>query len=159
MRQIVLNLDDEAFEPFMGMLTLCQQVKVVGECKVADILANRDQCMKLAVETLRANKVFKHKYDYTWIMMALNEGVLDDFEEFKSPQAFIDYLYEIGVRELPSRISLFLANSNTLDSYPDWTFLDVKSASETLRRKNVVKQFLSAYGAAKRRLLNKNLNK
>ena len=42
MRQIVLNLDDEAFEPFMGLLALCQQVQIVGESEVTDVLNNRD---------------------------------------------------------------------------------------------------------------------
>lgn len=159
MRQIVLNLDDEAFEPFMGMLGLCPQVEVVEECEIADVLNNRDLCMKQAIETLRTNRVFRHMYDYTWIMLALNDGVLEDYDGFKSPQAFLDYLYEIGIEGLPSRITLFIAYSKTLDSYPDWTFIDVKNASEALRRKNVVKQFLSAYGAAKRGVLNKILNK
>ena len=30
MKQIVIEIDDEAFEPFMGMLRLCPAVKVVG---------------------------------------------------------------------------------------------------------------------------------
>ena len=38
MRQIVLNLDDEAFEPFMGMLRLCSKIEMVGESKVDDVL-------------------------------------------------------------------------------------------------------------------------
>jgi hypothetical protein len=37
--------------------------------------------------------------------------------------------------------------------------MDVDDACEELRRKNVVKQFLSAYGKAKRGIVNKMLNK
>ena len=155
----MIRVEDSVYEQVMGMLALCPQVEVLGECEVVDVLNERDLCMKQAVETLRSNKVFRHMYDYTWIMMALNDGVLEDYDGFKSPQAFLDYLYEIGIDGLPSRITLFLANSKTLDSYPDWTFLDVDSASEVLRRKNVVKQFLSAYNKAKYGILNKKLNK
>ena len=159
MKQIMIQIEDSAYEQFMGMVALCPQVKVVGTSDEVDVLNNRDQCMKLAIETLRTNKVFRHMYDYTWIMLALNDGVLEEYDGFKSPQAFLDYLYEIGIDGLPSRITLFLANSKTLDSYPNWTFLDVDSASEILRRKNVVKQFMSAYIKAKYGYLNKNLNK
>ena len=159
MRQIVLNLDDEAFEPFMGLLALCQQVQIVGESEVTDVLNNRDQCMKQAIETLRENKVFKHGYDFAWIMVAINQGVLDAYEGFRSPQAFLDYLYEIGIDNLPSRYSLSRAYSIIFHTYPDWTFKDVDGATETLRRKNVVRQFLTAYAAAKRDLCNKFCNK
>ena len=159
MRQIILNVEDAAYEQFMGMVALCPQLEVVCESDVTEVMDNRDQCMVYAITTLRNNHVFRHHYDYTWIMMAINEGLLDDYDRFKSPQAFLDYLYEIGIDNLPSRITLSLAYSKTLDSFPDWTFIDVTKASEVLRRKNVVKQFLSAFGTAKREILNKNINK
>jgi hypothetical protein len=159
MRQIVISIDDEAYEPVMGVMKLCDGVEIVDETEIVDIVADRDVWMRQAIETLRGNKAFRHYYDYTWIMMALNEGLVDDFEAFRSPQAFLDYLYEIGIRNLPSRYSISLAFSKTIDSYPNWTFIDVKSPSESLRRKNVVRQFLSAYGAAKRGKFNKVFNK
>ena len=76
MKQIVLEIEDSAFESFMGMI---------------------DQCMLYAIQTLRANHVFRFGYDYTWVMMAINEGLVDDYDGFRSPQAFLDYLYEIGI--------------------------------------------------------------
>ena len=126
-----------------------------------------------------ANHAFRFGYDYTWVMMAINEGLVDDYDGFRSPQAFLDYLYEIGIEGLPTRFTLFRAYSKTLDSYPNWTFLDMDDASESLRRIkypnwtfldmddaseslrriNVVKQFLSAFGKAKRADCNKNCNK
>ena len=159
MKQIVLEIEDSAFESFMGMIALCPSVKVVGESSVAEVTSQRDQCMLYAIQTLRANHVFRFGYDYTWVMMAINEGLVDDYDGFRSPQAFLDYLYEIGIEGLPTRFTLFRAYSKTLNSYPEWTFIDVESASETLRRKNVVKQFLSAYGMAKRRIFNNIFNK
>ena len=159
MRQIILEIEDSAYEQFMGMMALCPSVKVVCENVITDVMSDRDQCMVYAITTLRNNHVFRFGYDYTWIMMAINEGLVDDYDAFKSPQAFLDYLYEIGIEELPTRYSLSLAYSKTLNSYPEWTFIDVENASETLRRKNVVKQFLSAYGVAKRGIFNNIFNK
>ena len=159
MKQVVLRIDDAAYEKFMGMVSLCPMVEVVAEGDLADTENDRDLCMRQAIITLRQNKVFRHYYDYTWIMMAINEGHLNDFDVFKSPQAFINYLYEIGIDQLPTRYTLSLAYSKALGAYPDWTFLDVEKPNEILRRKNVAKQFLSAYGAAKRGILNNKFNK
>ena len=159
MKQIVLEIEDSAYEQFMGMVGLCHSVKVVCESGITDVMNDRDQCMVYAIQTLRNNHVFRFSYDYTWVMMAINEGLIDDFDSFRSPQAFIDYLYEIGIDNLPTRFTLFRAYSKTLDSYPNWTFLDMEDASESLRRINVVKQFLSAFGKAKRADCNKNCNK
>ena len=155
MRQIILEVEDSVFEKFMGTVELCHGVDVVSTLDSVETKNDRDSCMVYAIQTLRENNVFRHYYDYTWIMMALNDGVLDDYDTFKSPQAFLDYLYEIGIDMLPTRYSLSLACSKTLGKYPNWVFLDVNKAGEILRRKNVVKQFLSAYGVAKRGMFNK----
>ena len=37
--------------------------------------------------------------------------------------------------------------------YPDWTFTDAPKASEALRRKNLIKQFLSAFVKAQSGML------
>ena len=159
MKQIVLEIEYSAYESFMGMIALCPSVKVVGESGITEVMNDRDQCMLYAIQTLRANHAFRFGYDYTWVMMAINEGLLDDYDSFRSPRAFLDYLYEIGIEGLPSRLTLSLAYSKTFGHFPDWTFNDTEKPSEFLRRKNVVKQFLSAYGVAKRGILNKILNK
>ena len=159
MKQVILKIDDSAYEKFMGMVSLCPQVEVVCESSITDVMNDRDQCMVYAIQTLRNNHVFRFGYDYTWVMMAINEGLIDDYERFRSPQAFLDYLYEIGIDKLPSRITLSLAYSKTFNHFPDWTFTDMDNPSEILRRKNVVRQFLSAFGTAKRGILNKILNK
>ena len=88
-------------------------------------------------------------------MMAMNQGVVDDFEPFRSHQDYIDYLKEIGLQNVPSRTTLYNAEINTLGEHPNWMFLDYPTASEALRRTNLVKQFLGAYRKSKRVLLNK----
>ena len=154
MKQVVLRIDDAAYENFMGMVSLCPMVEVVAEGDLADTENDRDLCMRQAIITLRQNKVFRHYYDYTWIMMAINEGVLDDFDSFKSPQAFIDYLALLGVESLPGKTTLFRTYNITDGTYPNWTFLDNPKHEEVLRRKNILVRFLSAYMRAKRTMWN-----
>lgn len=132
------------------MLKLCNGVRIASVQESMDVMDDRDACMRYAITALRRNKVFRRHYDYSWIMQAINDGVMDDYEEFESPQTFINYLGEIGIDELPDRSTISRACSNVYDSYPNWQFMDVTKPSEILRRKNVVKQFLSAFGEAKR---------
>lgn len=150
MKRIIIEVEDSAYEPVVGMLELCNGVKIVSVQESIDVIDDRDACMRYAITTLRRNKVFRRHYDYSWIMQAINDGVMDDYEEFESPQTFINYLCEIGIDELPDRSTISRACSNVYDSYPNWQFMDVTKPSEILRRKNVVKQFLSAFGEAKR---------
>ena len=159
MKQILIQIEDAAYEQFMGMLALCPQVEVVGECEMVDVLNERDVCMKYALDTLYNNGVFKHLFDYTWIMMCINQGMVDDFEKFKSIEAFRDYLKALGVKRRPCRALMSRAYSWVFDKYPDWTFVDVDDPGEILRRKNVVKQFLSAYSKAKRAKVDRKVDK
>lgn len=159
MKQIIVNIDDLAYEPVVGMLKLCQGVEIESEGEVVDTINERDVCMVYAIKKLRNNNVFRHHYDYTWIMKALNEGVIEEYEDFESPQSFLDYLDEIGLDGLPDRSTLSRALSKAFDSYPNWTFVDAKKPSESIRRKNVVKQFLSAFGEAKRSNCTRNCTK
>ena len=159
MKQVLLSIEDDAYEKVMGILSLCPSVKVESSVDVADTERDCDTCVKYAINTLRQNGVFRHVYDYTWIMMAINQGLIEGLDTFRSPQAFIDYLSALGIDKLPTRFSISLAFSKTLDTYPNWTFIDVTDACEILRRKNVVKQFLSAYGVAKRGFFNSFFNK
>jgi len=159
MRQIILEVEDSYFDKFMGMVDMCHGVKVVSTHDSVDTRNDRDSCVVYAINSLRNDGVFRYSFDYAWIMMAINEGVIEDFEGEMSLQGFIDYLKELGFNNLPCRTSLYNAYSKTLDSFPEWTFIDVKDAGEILRRKNVVKQFLSAYGVAKRGIFNNIFNK
>jgi hypothetical protein len=159
MKRIIIEVEDLAYEPVVGMLELCNGVRIASVQESMDVMDDRDACMRYAITTLRRNKVFRRHYDYSWIMQAINDGVMDDYEEFESPQTFINYLCEIGIDELPDRSTISRACSNVYDSYPNWQFMDVTKPSEILRRKNVVKQFLSAFGEAKRASCIKNCTK
>ena len=159
MKRIIIEVEDSAYEPVVAMLKLCNGVKIVSVQECIDVIDDRDACMRYAINTLRHNKVFRRHYDYSWIMQAINDGVLEDYEEFESAQTFINYLCEIGIDGLPDRSTISRARSNIYNSFPDWKFIGLKNPSEILRRKNVVKQFLSAFGEAKRAICIKNCTK
>ena len=159
MRQILIEIEDEAYGKFMGMLELCPQIRVLDECDIINTGNMRDLCMKQAIMELIEDKVIRRPRDFGWIMLALEQKVIKDIDSFSSHQAFIDYLGLLGVESLPNRSTLFRAYAITEGVYPNWTFLDGSNQDEELRRKNVVVRFLSAFLRAKRSQCNNGCNK
>ena len=150
MRQILIEIDDEAYGKFMGMVELCPKIRVLDEGDITITENVRDLCMKQAITELIGDKVIRRPRDFGWIMLALEQKVVKDFDSFSSHQAFIDYLGLLGVEALPGKTTLFRTYNITDGTYPDWTFLDNPKHEEELRRKNIVVRFLSAYMRAKR---------
>ena len=107
--------------------------------------------MALAVKMLKQNGAMRYGYDYTWIMAAIGEGVVEGLGGFKSPQSFMDYLTSIGVEHVPSRTTLSTWYGKVLGTYPNWEFIDTQDPHEILRRKNVVRQLISALNRATKR--------
>ena len=105
--------------------------------------------MACALSTLLANKAIRFIYDYTWIMVAINDGAIKGLGCFRSPQKFIDYLKELGVEHVPSRTTLSTFYNKVIGTFPNWEFIDTKDPQEILRRKNVVNQLISALNKAK----------
>ena len=58
---------------------------------------------------------------------------------------FIDYMREAEFDNLPGRTTIYDTIAKVKGKYRDWTFADDPKASEALRRKNLIKQFLSAF--------------
>ena len=112
-------------------------------------LGDMDRRMALALEVLKQNKTIRYLYDYTWIMVAIGDGVINGLGGFRSPQSFMDYLGSLGVERIPSRTTLSTFNNNVLGTYPDWEFTDTDDPQEILRRKNVVRQLISALNKLK----------
>ena len=104
--------------------------------------------MSLALKILKENKAIRYGYDYTWIMVAIGDGVVDGLSGFKSPQSFMYYLTTLGVSKVPSRTTLSTWFGKVLGSYPEWEFTDTKDPNEIMRRKNIVRQLLSALNKA-----------
>ncbi len=159
MKQVVLRIEDSAFKRFMGMVSLCPQVEVcTGDCNAtlrskveeqspcavdgsADEITRR---VSLAIKALQRNKTIRHLYDYTWIMAAIGDGIVEGMGSFGSPQKFIDYLKSIGVERVPSRSTISTWHSRFCGRFPNWEFIDTHNPQEISRRKSVVNQFRNA---------------
>ena len=122
-------------------------LKESGEYELDEI----NRRMALAVKMLKQNGAMRYGYDYTWIMAAIGDGVVEGLGGFKSPQSFMDYLTSIGVEHLPSRTTLSTWYGKVLGTYPNWEFIDTQDPHEILRRKNVVRQLISALNRATKR--------
>ena len=113
------------------------------------------QLVKQWAEQLRENKVMVHPYDFTWIMAAINQYAVDGIEGFRSSNAFVKYLKELGVEDVPCRDTVSSNINKVEDVYPTWTFSDTEEPYEVRRRRNVARrnvaiQFVAAYNKAKR---------
>ena len=104
--------------------------------------------MALALKILKENRAIRYGYDYTWIMVAIGDGVVNGLSGFRSPKSFIEYLINLGVKSVPSRSTVSTWFGRVIGKYPDWEFTDTKDPNEIMRRKNIVRQLLSALNKA-----------
>ena len=149
MKEITLRVSDDVALMVEQWALLIPEMEIVAkEQPVEYWLGDMDMKMTLALKELEKNDVIQHLYDYTWIMVAINDGAIKGIGSFRSPQSFIDYLKGLGIEKVPSRslISSFL--DKVLGTYPDWVFVDTEDPREKLRRKNVVRQLISALNMA-----------
>lgn len=160
-KEIILRIEDSAVENFMGLVQLCPQVEVVSSGDCIDTKDVIDKSFAYAICDLRDRKVFKSPADYTYLMKAANDGVFGRTLYFISPTEFVAYLEELGLKKTIGRSTLYNNKDLIHGKYPDWTFVDsdVVSQYETLRRKNIIVQFLSAFSKEKRRLLDAQSDK
>ena len=104
--------------------------------------------ISLALKILKENRAIRYGYDYTWIMVAIGDGVVNGLSGFRSPKSFIEYLINLGVKSVPSRSTVSAWFGRVIGKYPDWEFTDTKDPNEIMRRKNIVRQLLSALNKA-----------
>ena len=149
MKEITLRVPD-------SMVPLIEEwVKHIPEIELASLeesgvyeIDEINRRMALALKILKENRAIRYSYDYTWIMVAIGDGVVKGLSGFKSPQSFMDYLKSLGVDKVPSRTTISTWFGRVLGMYPNWEFTDTKDPNETMRRKNVVRQLLSALNKA-----------
>ena len=98
--------------------------------------------IKEVILQLKAEEVIEHLYDYTWVMLAMNDT--KGLPTFDSPQSFVTFLKNIGLDNLPSDSSIKKKNEKVLGVFPDLTFIDADK-TESDRRVNVGKRFLNLY--------------
>ena len=152
MKEVVLRIEDSAFEKIIDFLQLCPVVDVVSVSKLVETKDLLDKCFHEAVSELRKDKVFRRKGEYGYIMLALNDNVTKGFF-FYSPIEYLDYLKELGIDRIPSKSTMYNTINNVSGHYPNWTFSDNPDNFERLRRNNIIVRFLSAFNKARRQLL------
>ena len=147
MKQVTLRVPDDMVALFEQLAARMPEVEIVEREElplVDDGLSDIDRRVALAIQVLIKNGALRNPFDYTWIMVAIGDGVVKGMGAFRSPQSFMDYLNGLGVEHVPSRSTLSAWYNKVLGTYPNWEFTDTHDPQEILRRKNVVRQFLSA---------------
>ena len=153
MKEVVLRMEHSAYDVFTGFMALCPAVRIVSRQEVCDFeRGHSDRFVTQALAVLLQNGVMTHPFDYTWIMVAIGDGAVEGMGGFKSPQSFMDYLSSLGVEHIPSRTTLSTFYNKVWGTYPDWEFFDTEDPQEILRRKNVVRQLISALNKAKKQV-------
>ena len=141
MKEIVVRVDDAAFERLMGMLSLCPSVEVV-EVNESAVLSSGPLAIRIrhAIVQLREERLLRRMYDYAWLKVAMDSD--DDLPSFESAQKYIDYLGgELQLDGLPSESSVSKMMDAARGQLFNWTFSDTSDAQETTRRNNIVKRF------------------
>ena len=150
MKEIVLRVEDPAYECVLGVLQLCEKVEVVSTENLQGQESHTDACFAKAIKELQKERVIRHKYDYAFIFMAINEGIITGMDPFFSPQNFIDYLRMLEIKDLPCRATLSNMCTYTQGEYPQWDYCPAVDTAEELRRRNIVVRFSSAFSRANR---------
>lgn len=143
MEEIVVRVDDAAFERLMGMLSLCPSVEVV-EVNESAVLSSGPLAIRIrhAIVQLREERLLRRMYDYAWLKVAMDSD--DDLPSFESAQKYIDYLGgELQLDGLPSESSVSKMMDAARGQLFNWTFSDTSDAQETTRRNNIVKRFFN----------------
>ena len=157
MKELIIRVPDDMAHLIEEWAKHIPEMELVNREKAESIgLGDMDCRMALALEALKQNKTIRHLYDYTWIMVAIGDGAIEGMGAFKSPQSFMDYLGTLGIKSIPSRTTLSTFNNRVVGTYPDWEFTDTDDPQEILRRKNVVRQLISALNRAKRQAPEQN---
>ena len=106
-----------------------------------------DERVKFAIQSVINENLIIHKYDYTWLMQVMIET--DELPNFDSPQSFLTYLSRLELdQNLPEQSSIKKEYSKLSGKFPNWVFSN-KYTTESIRRINVAKRFLSAFRKGK----------
>lgn len=145
MTDIIFRVPDDMAQTLLDLAKHMPEVEIVSYEQPTDCgLADMDRRMAFAINLLEKNGALRYCYDYTWIMVAIGDGVIKGMDAFRSPQSFMDYLALLGLEHIPSRTTISTYNNKVCGEYPNWTFIDTNDPHEILRRKNVVRQLQSA---------------
>ena len=153
MRVILESADSAGLRELVSAMVKCGLGIVIMDesMEVVCRQESRESClddiggrMSRALKMLKQDGTIRHKYDYTWIMVAIGDGAVKGMSAFRSPQSFMDYLQSLGVESVPSRTTISTWNNRVVGRFPHWEFTDTDDPHEIIRRKNVVKRLICA---------------
>lgn len=153
MKHLTLLVPDDMEALIKNLVAHMPEVEIVADDEEPfddGGLDDIDRRVAMAMNVLQQNGALRNPYDYTWIMVAIGDGMVDGLGAFRSPQSYMNYLQRIGIEHVPSRSTISAWYNKVIGKYPDWEFTDTKDPTETLRRKNVFKQFQSAMNRTRR---------
>ena len=145
MKQIVVIIQDSAYDCLVGMLNLCQQVEVVSTEELQGALSDVDECFAKAIKVLQDERVIRNQYDYAFIYMAIQEGVISGMEPFYSIPSFTKYLKVMRIDNPPARSSINNIVTKTQGEFPDWIYDEPIDPNEERRRRSIVFRFSSTF--------------
>lgn len=103
----------------------------------------KEEKVRCAISTLMQEKLIKYKYDWTWVILAMQDKKIDI--HFDSDDKSLEYLRQMGAQELPNRSGVSTHMSATRINGDEWQFDDTTDRKETIRRNNIGKRFISAF--------------
>lgn len=116
-----------------------------SECsEVVEAMTIQDEKIQEAIATATKDKNFKYRYDWAMIKLALSKINVD----FTSTDHFLGYLKKLGFSKLPSKSSIDKCLSKTTRQGDTFNFTDVMDYTESIRRNNIVRCFLSKYNSS-----------
>lgn len=102
--------------------------------------------LDFAIHGVAAEKgLLANQYDYAWLYAAVQQELLKGIEKFRSVDSFRQHLNNIGIKDIPSNSTVSGRFGCLRHRYPDWVFSDGCDTTETQRRINVAKRFLSLF--------------
>ena len=119
--------------------------KVAEERQAANEGVVQDQNSRIlhAIEVMQQEGLFRFKYDYAWLKVIMDST--EGLPSFRSAQSFVDYLKELGVKDVPSESSISGHMDLPRGQHPNWSFSDTQDERECQRRNLVASRFLSLY--------------
>lgn len=127
-----------------GKVTVDKAEVMEAEAKELEAKAlSKNQIMADTINGMEASGELKKRGDLGLLMIAMNQS--DDMPDFATPRSYLDFLaQELKIEGVPSESIICKMVAKTRGMFPNWTFTDTSDITETNRRINVGKYFISA---------------
>lgn len=102
-----------------------------------------EQRVKKAILAVSHDSNFLHLYDWSWVRIAMADNRVGI--RFSTNDTFLSFLHGHGINQLPNRSVLSRYMSKAVRTNDGYTFTDTIDRTETIRRNNIIRRFISAY--------------